>query len=210
MGAPADIRQPPDRARRPRPPEHTSRRLGLDPNIPAGGIPAAQTARRRSHAPRCPGVTGTRPVLAGRGVAGFRSQAARAMPPQAAIEPRARDVGVEELAHHREQVVQRQQQRLGQCHCLLRRREGGLKPVRRVAPGLGRCRACAISRPSARRCRSARQSSRPAPYSPGSPPGSSVSSSPACVERSACSASSPDLAQDRSCRVTCPPEVPSL
>src|SRR6056297_3299623 len=65
--------------------------------------------------------------------------------------------------------------------------------------GHARCHACAISTPSARRCRSAPQPSRLAPCSPGSPPGSSASSSPACAEKSAYLPPIPNLAQDRSC-----------
>ena len=63
------------------------------------------------------------------------AQVSHAMPPQATIQARARGVRVQELAHHCQQVIQRDQQRLAQGHRdgLLRRRQCGLKPVRRVA-----------------------------------------------------------------------------
>ncbi len=58
------------------------------------------------------------------------------MTTQASVQPGARDVRVEKLADHGEQVVERQQQTLSQRdgHGLLRWRECGLQPVRRVAP----------------------------------------------------------------------------
>ena len=65
--------------------------------------------------------------------------------------------------------------------------------------GRGRRRDPAISRPSARRSRSARPPARPVRCSPGSRPGSSVSWSPACAEKSACFHPLPNLAQDRPC-----------
>jgi hypothetical protein len=57
------------------------------------------------------------------------------MPAQTAVETRARDIRIQELAHHRQQVVKRDQQRLAQRHGdgLLRGRQGRLQPVRRVA-----------------------------------------------------------------------------
>jgi hypothetical protein len=63
------------------------------------------------------------------------AQIADAMPAQTAVEPRARDIRIQELAHHRQQVVERHQQRLAQRHGdgLLRRRQGRLQPMRRVA-----------------------------------------------------------------------------
>ncbi len=53
------------------------------------------------------------------------------MPSQTAIEPRARDVRVQELAHHSEKVVKRQQQGPAQrdSDSLLRRRQRRLQPV---------------------------------------------------------------------------------
>ena len=65
-----------------------------------------------------------------------RPQVAQAMAPQAAVEAGPRDLRVEELAHHGQQVVERQQKRLAQRHRngLLRRRQRRLQPVRRVAP----------------------------------------------------------------------------
>lgn len=58
------------------------------------------------------------------------------MPPQAAVEAGTRDFRIEELTHHREQLLKQRQQRLaqGDRHCLLDRRQRGLQPVRRVAP----------------------------------------------------------------------------
>ena len=63
------------------------------------------------------------------------TQIAHPMPPQAAVEARARDIRVQELPHHREQVVDRHQQRLAQDnrHRPLRGRKCRLKPVRRLA-----------------------------------------------------------------------------
>ena len=63
------------------------------------------------------------------------TQVPHPMPTQAAIQPRARGVRVKELTDHGQQVVERDQQRLAQRHGdgLLRRRQCGLKPVRRVA-----------------------------------------------------------------------------
>ena len=57
------------------------------------------------------------------------------MPPQAAVETRARDIRGEELPHHRRKIVDRHQQRLAQDdrHRLLRRGQGRLQPVRCVA-----------------------------------------------------------------------------
>ena len=65
-----------------------------------------------------------------------RPQVARPVATQAAVESRARDMRVEELAHHREQVVERQEQGLaeGNRDALLRRRQRRLQAVRRVAP----------------------------------------------------------------------------
>jgi hypothetical protein len=58
------------------------------------------------------------------------------MPPPAAFEARARDIRVQELPHHRKQVVERNQHRLcrGQPPPpLADARKWRLKPVRRVA-----------------------------------------------------------------------------
>ena len=57
------------------------------------------------------------------------------MPAKAAVKPRARDVRVQELTHHGQQVIERYQQCLAQRHShdLLRRRQCGLKPMRCVA-----------------------------------------------------------------------------
>ena len=46
---------------------------------------------------------------------------------------------------------------------------------------------------------------KPARRSPGSPPAPSAASSPACEERSACSSSAPNLAQDGACHEQRPP-----
>ena len=53
---------------------------------------------------------------------------------------RARHLRVQELAHHRQQVIKRHPQRLAQdnCHRLLRRGQRGLQPVRRVAAVMNR------------------------------------------------------------------------
>jgi hypothetical protein len=63
------------------------------------------------------------------------AQVADAMPAQTPVETRARDIRIQELAHHRQQVVKRDQQRLAQRHGdgLLRGRQGRLQPMRRVA-----------------------------------------------------------------------------
>ena len=63
------------------------------------------------------------------------AQIAHPMPPQTPVKPGARDLRVEKLPHHRQQVIDRHQQRLAQDdrYCLLRRRQRGLQPVRRVA-----------------------------------------------------------------------------
>ncbi|CUH40984.1 hypothetical protein JSE7799_03725 [Jannaschia seosinensis] len=63
------------------------------------------------------------------------AQVSHAMPAQAAIQPRARGVRVQELPHNRQQIIQRHQQRLSQGHRdgLLRWCQRRLEPVRRVA-----------------------------------------------------------------------------
>lgn len=65
-----------------------------------------------------------------------RLQIAHTMAAQAAVEARPRDLWIEKLAHHREQVVEWQQKRPAQRHRdgLLGGRQGRLQPVRRVAP----------------------------------------------------------------------------
>ena len=78
------------------------------------------------------------------------------------------------------------------------RDQGCLKPVWRVAPVV-RCLDCAMSRLSVRRCHGVLHPPRPAPDSPGSPPGFLASSSPACDGNSACPIPIPNPAQDRSC-----------
>ena len=62
-------------------------------------------------------------------------QIADPVAPQTPVQPRARDLRVQELPDHRKQVVKRHQQRLAQDNRnrLLRGRQGGLQPVRRVA-----------------------------------------------------------------------------
>ena len=63
------------------------------------------------------------------------AQVAHAMPTQAAVQTGARDMRVQELPHHGQEVIERHQQGLAQRHRhgLLSRRQGGLQPVRRVA-----------------------------------------------------------------------------
>ena len=63
------------------------------------------------------------------------TQVADAMSAKAAVEPRARDVRVQEFPHHRQQVIERHQQRAAQrhSHSLLSGRQCGLKPIRRTA-----------------------------------------------------------------------------
>ena len=63
------------------------------------------------------------------------AQVAHTMAAQAAIKTGARYMWVQELTHHREQVIQRQQQRRSQCdsYSLLRRAQCRLKLVRCVA-----------------------------------------------------------------------------
>ena len=65
-----------------------------------------------------------------------RLQVAHPVAPQAAVEARAGNMRIEELAHHGEQVIERQEKRLAQRHRdgLLRRGQRRLQPVRRVAP----------------------------------------------------------------------------
>lgn len=56
------------------------------------------------------------------------TQVADTMSAKAAVEPRARDMRVQELPHHGEQVIERYQQCLSQRHShdLLRGRQSGL------------------------------------------------------------------------------------
>ena len=63
------------------------------------------------------------------------TQVAHPVPTQATIQPRARYIRVQKLPHHRQKIVQGKQQRLAQrdCHGLLRRRQGCLKAMWRVA-----------------------------------------------------------------------------
>jgi len=63
------------------------------------------------------------------------TQIARPMPSQAAIKARARNLRVQELPDHRQQVVDQHQQRLSKNHRhrLLRRCQRDLQPVRRMA-----------------------------------------------------------------------------
>ena len=68
----------------------------------------------------------------------FRQQVAQIthlMPPQTPVQPRARNLRVQELPEHRQEIVERHQQCFAQNHrhCLLRRGQRGLQPVRRVA-----------------------------------------------------------------------------
>jgi|GEM_PF-3116019 len=82
------------------------------------------------------GLIGLECLVLGSGV--FRlqiAQIANPMPPQTPVQPRARDLRVQELAHQGEQVVDRHQQRFAQDdrHRLLRRGQGRLQPVRCVA-----------------------------------------------------------------------------
>ena len=62
------------------------------------------------------------------------------MAAQAPVQPRARHIRVQELPDHRQQVVDRHQQRLAQNdrNRLLHRGQCRLKPVRRVAAVLHR------------------------------------------------------------------------
>ena len=63
------------------------------------------------------------------------AQVAHTMTAHAAIKTGARNMWVQELAYHGEQVIQRQKQHCSQCdsYSLLRRAQCRLKPVRRVA-----------------------------------------------------------------------------
>jgi hypothetical protein len=68
----------------------------------------------------------------------FRLQIAQIAHPvatQTPVETGARDIRVQELPNHRQQVIQRNQKRGAQCHRdrLLRKRQRGLQPVGRVA-----------------------------------------------------------------------------
>ena len=83
------------------------------------------------------GFVGLEGAVRGLGLLRFqRLQVAYPMPPQAAVEARAGNMRIEELAHHGEQVIERQEKRLAQCNRdgLLRRGQRRLQPVRRVAP----------------------------------------------------------------------------
>jgi hypothetical protein len=62
------------------------------------------------------------------------AQVSHAMPTQAAVQARAGGIRVQELPHHSQQVIERDQQRRAQGHrCrLLRRRQRRLETVRRV------------------------------------------------------------------------------
>lgn len=63
------------------------------------------------------------------------AQIAHTMPAKAAVEPRARDIRVQELPHHGQQVIERDQQGLAQRHGhgFLRGRKRGLQAVLRMA-----------------------------------------------------------------------------
>ena len=63
------------------------------------------------------------------------TQVADAVSAKAAVEPRARHVRVQEFPHHRQQVIERHKKRPAQRHghSLLRGRQCGLKPMRRMA-----------------------------------------------------------------------------
>jgi len=63
------------------------------------------------------------------------TQIAHAMPTQTAVEAGARNLRVQKLPHHRQQIVDRHQQGLAQDHRnrLLRRGQRGLQSVRCVA-----------------------------------------------------------------------------
>ncbi len=63
------------------------------------------------------------------------AQVAHPMAAQTTVEARARDIRIEKLPDHRQQVVDRHQQGFAQHHRhrLLRRCQCGLKPMRRVA-----------------------------------------------------------------------------
>jgi len=75
-------------------------------------------------------------LVLGPGVASLQiAQIADPVPPKAAVKARSGDVRIQELPDHRQQIVDRHQQGLAQNHRhrLLRRGQGGLQPVRRVA-----------------------------------------------------------------------------
>ena len=83
-----------------------------------------------------PGSWGPETTVLGTGVFGHENpQVADAMPPQARIQARARDIRIQELPNHGKQIIQRHQQGLAHGHrdSLLRRGQCCLQPVRRVA-----------------------------------------------------------------------------
>ncbi len=133
------------------------------------------------------GIVGLEAAMRGLGLLRLqRLQVAHAVAPEAAVEPRAGDMRVEELAHHGKQIVERQEKRLAQRHRdVLRydRSTGSIVSRSNPAPvsassasdaacgsGRERRRDPATSRPSARRSRSAWPPSRPGPCSPESQP----------------------------------------
>lgn len=74
-----------------------------------------------------------------RGLARLRLQRLEVAHPvavSAVTQPRARTIPVDELAHDRQRIIRRQPPRLAQLHRddLLRRRQGGRQPMRRVRP----------------------------------------------------------------------------
>jgi hypothetical protein len=84
------------------------------------------------HEPRLVGLEGFVPGLFGFGLHGLERTDAVAA--QATVQPRARDVGRDEFAYHRQQIVQRQHQGLAQLHHdgFLKRGQVRLQAVRRV------------------------------------------------------------------------------
>ena len=122
------------------------------------------------------------------------AQIAHAMPPQAAVETRARDLRVQDLPHHRQQVIDRHQQCPAQDNRpVLRddRSPGSIASRSNPAPGSAwfatgvacgcghaRCPGAAICRRFARSCRTVPPGSTRARHSPGSQPAPWAWSSP--------------------------------
>ncbi len=82
------------------------------------------------------GLVGFEAAMLGAGILCLQiAQVAHVMPTQAAIQPRARDIRVQELPNHGQQIIQRHEQCLaqGDRNGLLCRGQSGLQPVRCVA-----------------------------------------------------------------------------
>ena len=123
------------------------------------------------------GFVGLEGAVRGLGLLRFqRLQVAYPMPPQAAVEaPSGETCGIEELAHHGEQVIERQGERALRSATATASCAGVsvvCNRLRRVAPVVDIVATAATSTPSAPRSRNAPRPARPVRCSPGSQPGS--------------------------------------